>query len=126
MWKKNWILMAIALFGASCFPAASIPEEHNPVSNASSGKLVTVKTTDTKASKELEVRLKRAWFPTSLRTEKAVVLSFKTDKTGNPLNLEIIQSSGNSTVDQAAVKAVNRAAPFKEVDGEIRVEFARN
>lgn len=61
---------------------------------------------------ELQRRIKRAWFPPKGPASKRVVVVFKIHTRGEMSHLRIEQSSGNSDTDNAALKAVENAAPF--------------
>ena len=62
---------------------------------------------------DLQRRIKRAWFPPKGNESKRVVVVFKVHTNGTMSNLRIVTSSGVSIADQAALKAVQNAAPFR-------------
>jgi TonB family protein len=62
---------------------------------------------------DLQRRIKRAWFPPKGNESKRVVVIFKVHKGGELSNLRIEHSSGMAIADQAALKAVENAAPFR-------------
>ncbi len=62
---------------------------------------------------DLQRRIKRAWFPPKGNESKRVVVQFKVHKGGELSNLRIDHSSGLAIADQAALKAVENAAPFR-------------
>jgi TonB family protein len=62
---------------------------------------------------DLQRRIKRAWFPPKGNESKRVVVVFKIHKMGELSNLRLERSSGVAIADQAALKAVENAAPFR-------------
>lgn len=62
---------------------------------------------------DLQRRIKRAWFPPKGNESKRVVVVFKVHTGGELSNLRIDRSSGLAIADQAALKAVENAAPFR-------------
>lgn len=62
---------------------------------------------------DLQRRIKRAWFPPSQMESKRVVVLFKIHTNGELTNLRLDHSSGFALADQAALKAVENAAPFR-------------
>lgn len=56
---------------------------------------------------------RRAWAPPKGATGKRVEISFKVSKTGDVSDLNIAASSGNKALDESALDAVRRAAPFR-------------
>ena len=62
---------------------------------------------------DLQRRIKRAWFPPKGNESKRVVVQFKVHRGGELSNLRIDHSSGVAVADQAALKAVENAAPFR-------------
>jgi TonB family protein len=62
---------------------------------------------------DLQRRIKRAWFPPKGNESKRVVVIFKVHKGGELSNLRIGTSSGVAIADNAALKAVENAAPFR-------------
>ncbi|MCC7528362.1 MAG: TonB family protein [Candidatus Melainabacteria bacterium] len=61
---------------------------------------------------DLQRRIKRAWFPPKGYESKRVVVVFKILKGGELDHLRLDRSSGVAVADQAALKAVENAAPF--------------
>ncbi len=61
---------------------------------------------------ELQRRIKRAWFPARADLSHRVVVVFKIHSNGQCSDVSIKKSSGISRHDQAAVEAVQNAAPF--------------
>lgn len=62
---------------------------------------------------DLQRRLKKHWFPPRGVEFKSVVVLFKVHAQGELSDLRIGQSSGVALVDNAALKAVEDAAPFR-------------
>ncbi len=62
---------------------------------------------------DLQRRIKRAWFPPKGNESKRVVVVFKVHKGGELSHLRLDHSSGVAIADQAALKAVENAAPFR-------------
>lgn len=62
---------------------------------------------------ELQRRIKRAWFPPKDGETKKVIVVFKIHSGGQLSHLTISRSSGMASADQAALKAVENAAPFR-------------
>src|SRR5581483_2448584 len=61
---------------------------------------------------DLQRRIKRAWFPPRGQETRRVVVVFKIHKGGELSNLRLEHSSGVTSADVAAMKAVENAAPF--------------
>lgn len=76
---------------------------------------------------DLQRRIKRAWFPPKGNESKRVVVQFKIHKGGELSNLRIDHSSGLAIADQAALKAVENAAPFRPLpagaDDSVDIQF---
>jgi TonB family protein len=62
---------------------------------------------------DLQRRIKRAWYPPKGNESKRVMVIFKIHKDGTMSNLRLDHSSGLAIADQAALKAVENAAPFR-------------
>lgn len=62
---------------------------------------------------DLQRRIKRAWFPPKGYETKRVVVVFKIHRGGELSNLRLDHSSGVAVADQAALKAVENASPFR-------------
>jgi protein TonB len=62
---------------------------------------------------ELQRRIKKAWFPPKGQESMRVMVIFKVSKNGELSALRLQKSSGSSLADQAALKAVQDAAPFR-------------
>lgn len=76
---------------------------------------------------DLQRQIKRAWFPPKGDETKRVTVLFKIAHDGKLSHLKIDHSSGVASADQAALKAVENAAPFSSLpDGapdDVDVEF---
>ncbi len=62
---------------------------------------------------DLQRRIKRAWFPPKGNESKRVVVIFKVHRGGELSNLRLDHASGVAIADQAALKAIENAAPFR-------------
>lgn len=76
---------------------------------------------------DLQRRIKRAWFPPKGNESKRVMVVFKVHRNGTMSNLRLQRSSGLAIADQAALKAVQNAAPFRQLpDGapaDVDIQF---
>jgi TonB family protein len=76
---------------------------------------------------DLQRRIKRAWFPPKGQESKRVVVVFKIHRGGELSHLRLDHSSGMAIADQAALKAVENAAPFRPLpDGapdDVDIQF---
>lgn len=76
---------------------------------------------------ELQRRIKRAWFPPKDALSKRVKVIFKVHRNGEMTNLRLANSSGLTAADEAALKAVESAAPFhplpKGAPADVDIEF---
>lgn len=76
---------------------------------------------------DLQRRIKRAWFPPKGNESKRVQVVFKVHSNGTVSNLRLLGSSGLAIADQAALKAVQNAAPFRPLpDGappDVDIQF---
>ena len=63
----------------------------------------------------LRRRILHSWFPPKGNEEKIVVVNFKINKNGELSHLRLGSSSGAAIADQAALKAVDNAAPFPKL-----------
>lgn len=70
--------------------------------------------------RELQRRIKMCWDPPKGNESKTVVLLFKIAKDGRLLTCRVHKSSGLPSADQAALKAVEQAAPFKPLPGDFK------
>ncbi len=64
---------------------------------------------------ELQRKIKRCWYPPHGPQSRKVKVMFKIHSGGQLSNLRISQSAGVAADDQAALKAVDAAAPFKNL-----------
>lgn len=60
----------------------------------------------------LRQKVAQRWHPETPKSSSQTIVSFAVARTGNVDNLRVLQSSGSSKIDQAALQAVQRAAPF--------------
>jgi len=76
---------------------------------------------------DLQRRIKRAWFPPKGNESKRVKVVFKVHRDGQMTNLRMVTSSGLTIADQAALKAVENAAPFRPLPAgapdDVDIEF---
>ncbi len=68
---------------------------------------------------DVQRRIKRAWFPPKGNETRRVVVQFQIHKAGELSNLRIDHSSGLAIADQAALKAVEDAAPFRPISANV-------
>ena len=61
---------------------------------------------------QLKQQVKRQWIPELTQSSRQTVIHFTVSRSGQVSNLEIEQPSGFSVTDEAALKAIKRAAPF--------------
>ncbi|MEH1934798.1 MAG: TonB family protein [Nostoc sp.] len=61
---------------------------------------------------QLQQRVKQEWLPGVSESSRRTVLNFTLNRSGQISNLKIAQTSGFSVTDQAALNAIQRAAPF--------------
>lgn len=76
---------------------------------------------------ELQRRIKRAWFPPRIARSKRVQVIFKVHRNGEMTNLRLANSSGLTAADEAALKAIEAAAPFHPLPAgapaDVDIEF---
>ena len=78
--------------------------------------------------KNLKKTIYSNWHPIKSENTKHTILLFKIGKDGSLLSLSVLQSSGSKEVDDCAIEAVKKSAPFEKLpekfDGNsIAVEF---
>lgn len=56
------------------------------------------------------------------KTTRTLLLSFSIDKHGKLINIVILRPSGREILDQAAIDAIRRAAPFPPLPGDWQLE----
>ncbi|MBW4565180.1 MAG: TonB family protein [Mojavia pulchra JT2-VF2] len=61
---------------------------------------------------QLRQRVKQQWLPGMSQSDRRTVLNFSVNRSGQLSNLQFAQTSGFSLTDQAALNAIQRAAPF--------------
>jgi TonB family protein len=64
---------------------------------------------------DLQRRVKRAWFPPKGCESDRVVIVFRVDRDGNPHDTHVKTSSGVAECDEAALRAVDSAKPFRKL-----------
>jgi TonB family protein len=80
---------------------------------------------------DLQRRIKRAWFPPKGNESKRVIVVFKVHQGGALSNLKISNGCGLAIADDAALQAVQHAAPFsplppgapKDVDVQFTFDY---
>jgi len=63
--------------------------------------------------RKLQRDIRSNWHPPAGKTGASVVVFFKILKNGNIASVEIIQYSGNADVDNTALEALYKTAPFR-------------
>lgn len=83
--------------------------------------------------KRLQVKIRKNWKPPNGKKSKTVIVLFKISKDGTLISPKIIQSSGIQALDDSAMEAVKKSAPFeplpkeyKENDIDINFRFDYN
>jgi TonB family protein len=77
---------------------------------------------------DLQSRITRAWFPPRISSDRQTTVSFFVHHDGTMVQLQLVSSSGLAIFDQAALKAIEAAAPFRPLPcafgpiGGIRIE----
>lgn len=76
---------------------------------------------------DLQRRIKRQWYPPKDLESRTVKVMFKVHRDGQMSNLRLLKSSGIGIADQAAMKAVEAAAPFRSLPAgagdDVDIEF---
>ena len=76
---------------------------------------------------EMQRRIKKAWFPPKGNESKRITVKFKIKRSGDVRSIRLVESSGLSIADNAAIAAVEQAAPFPPLpagaDDEIVIKF---
>jgi TonB family protein len=80
---------------------------------------------------QLQQKVRQQWIPGHTQSSRRTVLFFTITRSGQVMNLEILRSSGFSSTDEEAVKAVSRAAPFLPLpptyeENYLNIEFTFN
>ena len=70
--------------------------------------------------RDLQRRIKMNWDPPKGNESKRVVLLFKIAKDGRLLSCSVFKSSGLPNADKAALNAVQRTAPFRQLPAEFK------
>jgi TonB family protein len=63
--------------------------------------------------RDLQKRIKRAWFPPTGHESSRVSIAFTLHKDGKATDIRVSKPSGLNIADSAALKAVENAAPFR-------------
>ena len=72
---------------------------------------------------DLQDRIESNWtLPKEIKYEQVPVVSFVLYKNGKVSNIKLTTSSGNKQVDDLAVKAIEKSAPFKPIPKNIDVD----
>jgi TonB family protein len=102
--------------------APAVSNERNPIGNEAAGM-----PDYGKYMEDLQRRIKRNWFPPRAPESKKVIVTFTIHQNGELSNVRIFHSSGDHSSDEAAVRAVEHAAPFmplpKYSESTIDVQF---
>jgi TonB family protein len=72
--------------------------------------------------KELHRRIKHAWTPPTGDTRSAQVL-FRIRHNGALVSIKVVQSSGDETIDESAMKAISACSPFKALPADFTAPF---
>jgi TonB family protein len=72
--------------------------------------------------KELHRRIKHAWTPPTGDTRSAEVL-FRIKHNGTLVSIKIVQSSGDETIDESALRAISACSPFKALPADFSPQF---
>lgn len=112
-----WLRIALCLVLQSGFAGPVFSQSASSDSNAAKPSLDPPAHTQTDWRgvylRDMQRRIKRAWFPPKGNESKRVVVEFEVHKGGELSNLKLVQNSGMALADQAALKAVENAAPFR-------------
>ncbi|MEH2320221.1 energy transducer TonB family protein, partial [Nostoc sp.] len=81
--------------------------------------------------KQLQQKVKQQWLPEVSQSSRRTVLYFTIKRSGQLSNLQLAQTSGFSVTDQAALKAIQRSAPFAPLptgytSNHINIQFTFN
>lgn len=111
--KRHFLLLVVLL----CYGLGSI-DSANCKESAAATAVAGGTTSDTPSPfrAALTRQIKRAWFPPrgTMNTLR-IVVTFKVNKAGELSDLKLASSSGNAVADRAAIEAVERAAPFRNL-----------
>ncbi len=75
---------------------------------------------------KLQARLRRAWFPPTVKAETLVTMRFSVDGEGMVGAIQVLKSSGSSIADEAAAKTVTRAEPFQGLPAGLMIHVQFN
>jgi TonB family protein len=68
-------------------------------------------------SRSLKTSIAASWKPPSVKRVREAVVEFAVDSSGRVSQIALLKSSGHPKVDQAAVEAVRKSAPFCPIAG---------
>lgn len=124
---KCWALLVVLLAGCPSIPPLQA-QGADPTDDANKRITKTAKTAMQKFDPyltESALRIKRAWSPPKGSKSKRIVVLFKIHNGGDMTDLRIAHSSGLAAADQAALRAVKNAAPFRPCPTELQdTEFS--
>jgi TonB family protein len=111
--KRHFLLPVLLLsYGLSSIDSVNC-KESAPAPVVAGG---TTSDTPSPFRAALTRQIKRAWFPPRGTTNTLrIVVTFKVNKAGELSDLKVASSSGNAVADKAALEAVERAAPFRNL-----------
>jgi TonB family protein len=111
--KRHFLLLVLLFsYGLGSIDSASCKEPSDAPVVAGG----TTSDTPSPFRAALTRQIKRAWFPPrgTMNTLR-IVVTFKVNKAGELSDLKVASSSGNAVADKAALEAVERAAPFRNL-----------
>jgi len=92
---------------------ATLPAEHPNTSSVAQAESKTIADRFENTKIDIQRRIKRAYFPPKSNESHHIVVQFHVHRHGELSNLHVVLSSGIFICDQAALKAVENAAPFR-------------
>ncbi|MDF5710321.1 MAG: TonB family protein [Nostoc sp. S4] len=80
---------------------------------------------------QLQQQVRQQWLPGLSQSSRRTVLHFSINRSGKLSNLQLAETSGFSVTDQAAINAIQRAAPFAPLptgypNNYIHIQFTFN
>lgn len=101
----------LSVFGSSKIWDAINSAHSSPVSNFTPVPEATEKEIDFGPyMADLQVRIKKAWFPPKCSSSNHAIVDFTASKDGKVSNVRIFQKTGNDIADKAAIAAVENAS----------------
>ena len=70
--------------------------------------------------RNMQRSIKANWNPQKSNSSKRVVLTYKIGKDGKLLKYKVLKSSGDKSMDDAAIKALKKTAPFAPLPEEFK------